>query len=162
MDVVQVSLRDFVPADDGPLLKDWLQRPHVHKWWSMQQHEDLVRRLADSHAIILAENIPVGYVCWEVPPRHELEAAGLVDLPDGLFDLDILIGEPDYLGRGIGPMALLLLCEWLRQDGARYLGAAIPVDNTRSRRAAEKAGFEVFREFDDPESGRCVYLIHPL
>jgi len=31
-------------------------------------------------------------------PREELAAAGLEDLPEGLVDIDIMIGEPEALG----------------------------------------------------------------
>lgn len=126
----------------------------------MQEVEDLVVRAPNSHAIIEAEGIPVGYLCWEFPPQQDLEEASLTDLPEGLIDIDILIGEPDLLGQGIGSDALGLLLERLRsRSDVRFTGLATSVNNQRAKRAYEKAGFQVFREFDDPESGRCYYLI---
>ena len=129
----------------------------------MQQVEDLVSKEPGSHAIIDADGIPVGYLCWEFPPPEDLEAASLTDLPEQLMDIDILIGEKEQLGLGIGSEALRQLVDRFRdRDDVRFAGLATSVDNHRAKRAYEKAGFEVFREFDDPECGRCYYLTQKL
>jgi len=51
----------------------------------------------------------VGLLVWQVPTRQELVEAGLEDLPEALVDIDVMIGEADWMGRGVGPQALLLL-----------------------------------------------------
>ncbi len=105
----------------------------------------------------------MGYMCWEPPPPEELEAAGLSDLPDRLMDIDIMIGEPDALGRGIGPQALALLLQRLREDpSVEWAGLGTSLANERAIRAYEKAGFRRFREFDDPEIGSALYLVTEL
>jgi aminoglycoside 6'-N-acetyltransferase len=163
MNAAKVSLRDFDPALDSDLLRTWLKRPHVKEWWFMQQAEDLVARKPDSHAMIEADGQTIGYLCWEFPPREDLEAACLTALPEQLMDIDILIGEPGLLGQGIGSEALRQLVESFRKrDDVRFAGLATSVDNHRAKSAYEKAGFAVFREFDDPECGRCYYLVQEL
>lgn len=163
MTAQKINLRDFDPAQDTDRLQEWLQRPHVKKWWSMQEAEELFACDSNSDAIIETEGIAVGYLCWEFPPLQDLEEAGLSDLPEGLIDIDILIGEPDLLGQGIGPRALDLLIKRLRgEHNVMYAGLAASVSNKRAKRAYEKAGFELFREFDDPESGPCYYLIREV
>jgi len=163
MTAPKVCLREFNPKLDGSRLRDWLQRPHVKKWWSMQEAEELIARDSNSDAIIETEGIAVGYLCWEFPPLQDLEEAGLSDLPEGLIDIDILIGEPDLLGQGIGPRALELLIKRLQgEHDVLYAGLAASVSNKRAKRAYEKAGFELFREFDDSESGPCYYLIQEV
>lgn len=163
MTVSKVCLRDFIPEQDESLLREWLHCPHVSRWWGMQEIEDLVQRLPESRAVIVVDGIPAGYLCWQKPSQLELEEAGLTDLPAGLMDIDILIGEPDLLGQGIGPKALELLLKRLQTDpDVLYAGLATSVSNKRAKRAYEKAGFELFREFDDHESGPCYYLIREI
>ena len=97
---------------------------------------------------------------WEPSANGNLEAAGLADLPDRLTDIDIMIGEPEALGRGFGPEALALLLQRLRTDPrVEWAGLGTSLANERAIRAYEKAGFRLFREFDDPEIGSALYLV---
>lgn len=106
---------------------------------------------------------PVGYLRWEPPPPEDLAAAGLSDLPDHLVDIDIMIGEPDALGRGIGPKALGLLLDRFRADPrVEWAGLGTSLSNHRAIRAFEKAGFQRFREIADPEIGPGLYLVKDL
>jgi hypothetical protein len=80
----------------------------------------------ESHALIVADGAPVGYLCWQSPPKEELEAANLTDLPSGLVDIDILIGHPDLLGQGVGLRASRPLRSrgWVRPRQTRMPSAA--------------------------------------
>lgn len=163
MSARNVSLRDFHPELDSPLLRTWLERPHIKQWWFTQQAEDFIAKEPDSHAMIEVNGVAVGYLCWEFPPKEDLEAASLTDLPEQLMDIDILIGEPELLGQGIGSEALRLLVDRFgERDDVQFAGMATSVDNHRAKRAYEKAGFRVFREFNDPECGRCYYLTQKI
>jgi len=119
------------------------------------------RRCApDSHAFIVADGLPVGYLCWNEPSKEDLESARLTDLPKGLVDIDILIGEPGARGQGVGARALQLLVERLRlQPSVAFAGLGTSVSNTAALRCFAKAGFRLLREFQDSEWGRCLYVI---
>jgi RimJ/RimL family protein N-acetyltransferase len=120
----------------------------------------LLDRHPGTHAVIAVDGIPVGYLCWAPPDAAELTAAGLTDLPAALVDIDILIGEPRFLGREIGPCALCLLLDRLRQQAEfRWAGLATSQSNHAAISAFEKAGFRLFRVFDDPEWGPCRYMV---
>jgi len=54
----------------------------------------------------VADGVPAGYLSWQTPPRDELEAVGLADLPEDLMDIDILIGEPELIDCGVGQRSL--------------------------------------------------------
>lgn len=158
----EVTLRAFDPRRDSEMLLRWLARPHVAKWWGDAARAMEHARLCapGSHALIVADGAPVGYLCWQDPPREELEAAGLTDLPGGLVDIDILIGEAELLGRGVGSRALAILLARLRSEQAvAFAGLGTSVSNTNAIRCYSKAGFRLFREFQDPEWGPCRYLI---
>jgi aminoglycoside 6'-N-acetyltransferase len=161
--LLSVELMPFEVARDLPQLRVWLARPHVSRWWgdrdealaAIRQHSPA------AHALIAVDAHPVGYLCWQSPRSEELAAAGLSDLPADLIDVDILIGEPDFVGRGIGSQALTLLLDRLRAAGRTSVGVAAAAANPRARRAYEKAGFRFFRAFH--EAGEEMhYLVQSL
>lgn len=160
-----VILQPFEPGRDSEMLARWFTQPHVAKWWGdpglAMQH---ARQCAPgSHALVVADGKAVGYLCWQAPPQEELEAAGLTDLAEGLVDIDILIGEPELLGQGIGSRALGLLLHRLRRETPHaFAGLGTSTSNFKAIRCFEKAGFRLFRAFEDPEWGPCKYLIADL
>jgi len=158
-----VTLSAFDPERDLPLLAAWVRRPHVAAWWGDPEKilADLARHAVAEAALIHADDRPVGFVCWQRPPPEELAAAGLADLPSGLVDIDIMIGEPDALGLGCGPEALRRLLERLRGEGVRIAGLAVEAANGRALRAYEKSGFRPFRDFQD-EGRDMRYLVQVL
>jgi aminoglycoside 6'-N-acetyltransferase len=159
-----VNLRVLDLQADLPLLERWLRSPHVVRWWGTTDlHATvLAQRSSDAHAVITADGRPVGYLCWQKPSPSELEAAGLSDLSEDLVDIDILIGEPEFLGRGIGPRALVLLLARLNGEGVGFAGLGTSTSNRVAIRAFEKAGFHLFRDFEDPEHGPCKYMVAQL
>ena len=157
-----VTLEAFDVMRDSDKLLRWLAQPHVAMWWG-----DAARAMQhargcppESHALIVADGTPVGYLCWQPPPKEELEAADLTDLPSGLVDIDILIGDPGLLGKGVGSRALeLLLARLRREPSVAFAGLGTSASNTNAIRCYERAGFRLHREFQDPEWGPCRYLI---
>jgi aminoglycoside 6'-N-acetyltransferase len=154
-----VGLKALELKADLPLLERWLRSPHVVRWWGTQDLTLLAQRSRETDAVITAHGEPVGYLCWQTPSVAELADAGLTDLPDGLADIDILIGEPEFLGRGVGPRALVLLLAKLRGAGVGFAGLGTSTSNRAAIRAFEKAGFRPFRDFEDPEFGPCRYMV---
>jgi len=159
----QVRLLPFDPGRDLGRVGAWLRQPEVERWWGPA---DVTRAAVAGHdphesALIAADGAPVGYLAWQVPTRQELLDAGLADLPADLVDIDILIGEPAAMGRGIGAQALELLAERLRAAGVRTIGLATAEANVRARRAYAKAGFVLWRPF--VEGGQTMqYLTRRL
>jgi RimJ/RimL family protein N-acetyltransferase len=147
----RVTLTPFDPSRHLSLLTTWLHRPHVACWWgdpeqtlaAVQQHP------ITSEALVEVDARPVGFVCWQMPSQEELAAANLDDLPSDLVDLDILIGDPEVLGQGVGPAALSQVLAKLRADGVRVAGVGTAAANLRALRAFDKAGFRPFRDFQE-------------
>jgi Acetyltransferase (GNAT) domain len=80
---MRVTLEPFDLIRDSDQFLGWLAQPHVAKWWgdadrAIQHARECV---PESHALIVAEGTPVGYLGWQQPPKEELEAANLTDLP---------------------------------------------------------------------------------
>ena len=161
----RVELQDLDPRMHAELLESWLTSPHVTRCWGEQSErlQAFLGRPADTHALIVADGSPVGYLCWSQPDGAEVIAAGLTDLPSGLVDIDILIGDHDSLGRGIGPRALRLLLDRIEcRADFHWAGLGTSRSNLAAISAFEKAGFRVFRDFEDPDSGPCRYLVVEL
>ena len=149
-----VALGRFSPDEHAALVSSWLHRAHVARWWGdpAQVFAELAAREVGTVALILEVGRPVGLICWQELSREEREAAGLLDLPPGLIDVDIMIGEENALGRGIGPRALQVLFARLKSEGVRAVSIATALENERALAAYAKVGVLPFREF--VEGGR--------
>lgn len=162
-DMEGVTLAAFDRGRHLPVVTAWLHRPHVARWWGdpAAALAEIRQHAPTAEALIERDARPVGFLCWQVPTRRELAAAGLDDLPSDLVDIDVFIGEPDALGQGIGPAALMLLSDRLRANGVRLAGIAAALANRRALRAYDKAGFRPFRDFREAgEDWR--YLVRSL
>jgi RimJ/RimL family protein N-acetyltransferase len=75
--------------------------------------------------------------------RTDGEAVGTVELRPVGDDADVsYMVSPELRGQGIAPRALKAMLAWgSRELGLRYANVGCPVDNTASRRVAEKCGF---------------------
>lgn len=160
--VEKVRLHPFDPKRDADLVAIWMRAPHVSRWWGEPEQaltEVMERPNGGGDALILADDVPVGYIRWQIPTRTELDAAGLQEIPDETMDIDIAIGEIDYIGLGVGSRAIGQLVDKLLGDTRiRMIILATSVENTIAVRAYEKAGFDRRRKFDDPECGECWLL----
>lgn len=154
-----VRLLPFDPGRDRDRVGAWLREPEVERWWGPADAAEaaIARHDPRDCALIAADGEPVGYLAWQVPTREELLAAGLAELPADLVDIDLLIGAPAALGRGIGPQALELLAERLRAAGVRTVGLATAAAHSRARRAYAKAGFALWRVFE--EGGQTMHYL---
>ncbi|MEW6363573.1 MAG: GNAT family N-acetyltransferase [Acidobacteriota bacterium] len=155
--VERVWLEPFDPERDVVHLAAWVRAPHVARWWGdpeTQLPAVLERPAGGGDALIVADAVPVGYIRWQRAPRDELEAAGLHEIPAGTVDIDIAIGEVEYVGCGIASRALTLVVENLAVDRSiPMVMMATSVENTMAISAFEKAGFRRLRKFEDPEYG---------
>jgi len=161
-DAETVSLRPF-DAAHAPLLSEWLARPHAARWhpepdvWIEYALNPLI---GGAQALIIFGGRPIGYMRWRKVGRETLDSLGLYEIPAGSVDVDILIGEADCVGRGLGPRALSLLVERLRQDAAIPLvGLSPSVENVAAQCAYANAGFEKLREYEAPGFGRLALMV---
>ena len=158
----KVTLEAFDWARDSDKFVAWLAQPHVARWWGDAARAILHARTcpSESHALIVVDGVPVGYLSWLAAQQDEFAAVNLADVPSGLVDIDILVGDPDATGQGVGSRALeLLLARLGREPSIAFAGLGSSAANSKAIRCFEKAGFRLHREFLDPEWGPCKYLI---
>ena len=160
---MSLRLRD-VTNDDLPLIEQWLHADHVRSTWGDPGAN--LRLLNEPpangnwRAIIEADGHQVGIVLWQHPTREELDVAGLADIPTSVIDIDIMIGEFDALGRGLGSDTISLVAEVALSDPTvPFVMACARLDNLASQRAFAKAGFRKDREFDDVPNGLHVLMV---
>jgi len=161
--VMRLRFRD-VTNDDLPLIERWLHTEHVRgAWGDSSANLRLLREPqagGNRRAIIEADGHDVGIVLWQHPTREELDVAGLAEIPTSAIDIDIMIGEFDALGRGLGSDAISLVADLALSDPTvAFVMACARLDNLASQRASAKAGFRKEREFDDVPNGRHVLLV---
>ena len=129
-----------VARDDAPLLAAWLEREHVKRWWREDRAEDLLD--PNEHFVIVLDGSPIGMIqTYLVDDSPEWKSV-VGDEPD-LAGVDLLIGEEDAVGRGVGPRVLAAFAREIvfARPGTKACVATVEEPNRRSWRAFEKAGF---------------------
>jgi aminoglycoside 6'-N-acetyltransferase Ib len=157
--------------DDIPLLHDWLQRPHIVRWWggeaerpkslAVTRAKYLPRVLALDQVtpyIVMLGDRPIGYA-------QSYVAAGSGDgwwedvTDPGVSGIDQSLGEPADLGQGLGTRLVKSLVEQLFQDPQVTRIQTDPdPSNLRAIRCYEKAGFRALREIVTPD-GPALYMV---
>lgn len=134
----------------------WRNESHVAEWWNTDDEPApmTLEHVASTHGprddepwvmdcLITVGDRPVGFVQF-YPWSEEADEAREVGIPDvhGSYGLDIFIGEPNLIDRGLGSRAVALLASHLFDErDATSVALLTPVGNERAHRAYEKAGF---------------------
>jgi aminoglycoside 6'-N-acetyltransferase len=153
-----VRLRLAAPAD-APLLRAWDEQPHVIDSTGADDRDDWDEQLAREvtwREFLIAEADGVAVGAMQVIDPAEEETRYWGDCAPNLRAIDIWIGPPEWLGRGVGGEMMRLAIARCFADPAV---AAILIDplaeNLRARRFYERLGFREVgpRRFGDDD---CV------
>jgi aminoglycoside 6'-N-acetyltransferase len=113
---------------DLPLLRTWLEREHVARWWREPIEYELEHEMTGRFIIVVDGRL-----------------AGMIQTYDG--QVDLLIGEEELTGRGLGAEILAsFVAEVVDTD---VVFATVEEGNRRSWRAFEKAGFKHVRDVEE-------------
>ena len=140
-------------ADDLPLLRRWLGEPHVMQWWGEPDEQyDLVSgdlsEPAMEQFIVTCDGLPLAYLqCYRLTDWN----VGFGDQPNGSRGIDLMIGDPDMIGRGHGSAFIRSFVDSLLARGAPRVVTDPDPQNFRAIRAYEKAGFRRDRMVDTPD-----------
>jgi len=156
-----ISFRSLASAD-VPMVRGWLERPHVVPWW--EATDDDLRSLASGDDsteayVIELDASPVGFIQM-YPATDSLPSGVAADSPlfaryprEQTCGLDLFLGDPAALGRGSAILRAFLA------DRAfpRFAHAVLDPSraNARAIRAFEKAGF-VLTDAGDAEHAILV------
>ena len=146
-----LSLRPRVEAD-LPELHGWLQQAHVKRFYGAREtYDDTVAHYLPAiqgtdptdHYLVLLEGRPIGMLQTYLVSDHP-EYATVIGLDDtGTAGMDILIGEVELTGRGLGTEIIRRFADEIvfAREGITACVAGPAQRNAASIRAFEKAGF---------------------
>lgn len=161
----QIVLRAMTRGD-LPILARWLGAAHVRRWW--HDTEPALDRVVARYGPRIDGTTPtrmwvvdlnghsIGFV-QDYRIRDHPDFALLTPDPDAV-GVDYAIGEPAWVGRGLGAR---ILWTWMRRarhrfpDATAYFAAPHHA-NTASLRVLDKAGFVRGTWFDEPQPGGGV------
>jgi RimJ/RimL family protein N-acetyltransferase len=163
----------FVPvtAADLPLLARWMDQPHWREWWSADIETELgyIRDIIEGRDstrafLFFVDGQPTGYIqVWRIADARVepwlSDAPWVMDLPDDTVGIDLSIGLPDQLSRGIGSWVLAQFVASLRAEGHRSIIIDPDIANHRAIRAYRKAGFREIAELSG-RTGDCLLMRH--
>ncbi len=143
---------DPMTADDLPLMRQWLEMPHIREWWGEPDTElgyicDMIEGRDTTRPFIFSvDGEPIGYIQYWFIGHHQnatwiADHPWLAELPADGIGVDLSIGDPGKLAQGIGSAALRAFAEHLVRQGHRTIIIDPDPANGRAVRAYEKAGF---------------------
>ena len=153
-----ISFQPMV-KDDLVLFHEWLQRPHVKRWWRDRETYEQVEahylpsiegREPSDHYLIELDGRPVGVIQTYLVCDHP-EWAAIVGAEEGVAGVDVAIGEEELIGNGLGPRVLAQFASEVvfARPGTTACVATVEEENRRSWRAFEKAGFARVRDVEE-------------
>lgn len=151
---------------DIPLVEKWLSKEHVKKWYEIPAQDvtldDWIYELKErngefkwlNHLIVMWHGHPIG-MCQYYKCEDSIDE-DFGSLPRvGSYGIDYLIGEEDYLGKGLGrEMILLLVKKIFCLPDAKRVTADIDKNNKASEGVLLSCGFKIC----DEENSRYVLL----
>jgi aminoglycoside 6'-N-acetyltransferase len=148
-------------AADLPMVRRWLETPHVAQWWHDPDEqfalvsEDLDHPAMDQF-VVTADDRPFAYLQCYDPTAWSNN--GLGTHPLGTRGIDQFIGEPDMVDRGHGSALIRSFVDGLLKKGTPRVVTDPDPENIRAVRAYEKAGFQKVSLVDTPD-GRALLMV---
>lgn len=160
---------DFRPMEmiDLRLMHEWLQRPHIRRWWTKQEtYEEVLGSYSPAieggdptdHYLVLLDGREIGFIETYLVADYP-EYASLIGVGEGTAGVDLFIADPALTGKGIGAEILRRFVSQIvfASETTRRCVAGPEAANVASVRAFEKAGFSIVREF--VEDGNVSVLL---
>lgn len=166
--VPDVRFRPLRPAD-FPLLHRWLGQPHVAQWWGEPPTLEAVAakygpRCAgfDPTRSFIAEldGAPAGLLQWYRIVDHP-DYAAAVEVEPGAAGVDLFLGEPELLYRGLGPPLLVRFLREVVFGDSRVTCCVVGPDpaNEAAIRAYARSGFRLLKLAHVPGESAPEYLM---
>jgi aminoglycoside 6'-N-acetyltransferase len=150
-------------ADDLPVIKRWLETPHVKAWWHDPAEQfELVSGDLDhpdmAQFIVAADGGEFAYLqCYNLSAWD----TGLGPQPEGTRGLDQFIGKAGMLGCGHGSAFVRAFTDRLLATGTPRVVIDPDPANAQAIRSYEKAGFRRERIVETPDGAALLMVREP-
>ena len=166
------SLISFRPLteEDLPLMHRWLNTPHVLEWWdkpgpSIEEVWEKYhpRVMGEEHTdcyIILYVEQPIGMIQTYMIDDYS-EYGRQVQVGEGAAGIDLFIGDPQYVHRGLGAPLLRAFSRDVvfAQPEVRDCIIGPAISNRSAIRAYQKAGFTYIKTAEVSGEDEPEYLM---
>ena len=138
--------------DDLQLLEKWLHKEYIRKWFEVSgvcTIDDWLYEVKNrdgkfkwiNYFIALCEDSPVGFCIYYKCLDAKEDWYGDISL-DGVYSMDYLIGEEDYLGKGIGKKMIAKLTKMIfSHENAKRIIVQVDKNNKASCNVLLSSGF---------------------
>ena len=161
----------FTPltASDIAKFQKWLRQPHVLEFWTDPLTDEEIQRKYEGHIqsawvfpyLIWHQDQPIGYI-----QAYHATSEGNGWWPnekEGTYGMDLYIGEPTFLNRGLGSQVLQHFIRYFEKEHkvAKWIIDVSP-ENPRAIRCYEKAGFKRTGPVDTPDGKAELMVAAPF
>ncbi len=144
----------------------------MNEWWGEPDRElsgirDKVEgRDTTQPFVFFYDGEPAGYIQYwsvgdEVDGGHAADTPWLLEVPREAVGVDLSLGRPELLGKGIGTAVLRAFLAGLFAEGCETIVIDPDEANARAIRAYEKAGFEVYDHYPHESGVTLLMTITP-
>jgi aminoglycoside 6'-N-acetyltransferase len=159
--------------EDLALARRWLLEPHVRRWWNDDPEErDYPEGTLEEWRVaingddptdmflIAMEGRPIGVIQSYRVDSYPDYVQEVGELAEPAFSLDVFIGEPELIGKGLG---VVLLRAFLPPMFERYRVDYCVIGPARSNVAAirsyEKAGFRYLKDYREEDTTEPEHML---
>ena len=152
------------------LIQRWVQQPHIREWLHGEGLCNTLLSLVQSfdgpsesqHWIAYDDDTPFGYLLTSERDLQDEALSAIEFSGDKAISLDVFIGEPTYLGRGVGTQMLGEFLRFLQTQWPDLSDVLIDpeVENARAVHVYQKLGFQIVDTFIASWHPVPHYLMH--
>ncbi len=162
------SLFNFKPVDatHRTLIHTWLKQPHVTKWFygqglqnTFNHLDEFLQGASQAHYWLgLDKNHPFAFLITSFVSKPNDELTPWCLLNGDVITLDMLIGDENYLGKGLSH---LLIKEFLISQFPKVVEVLIDPEatNVKAIHVYQKVGFKILGEFIPSHSPHPHYMM---
>lgn len=149
---------ELLTESNLPLLHNWFMQDYIFKLWPESRDFEifktkyLAKLKLDSTTfpfVAYYNRRPIAYIQYFRTDAYDQEQYPGVDIPVGSIGMDLFIGEPDCLGKGLGERLLRDFIDFvkLREPDCKLIIIDPAVDNKPAIKCYKKVGFKVIGEY---------------